>query len=163
MKRPPDCILMDINMPDMDGLAAQRLLRERLPGIPVIILTGYGSVPLAVKAMKEGVRDFIEKPIDDARLHAAIEDCLSSGRRERELAVQRRGLIERYETLTAREKGVFSLIAEGHTSASVAARLGISKKTVDHHRASIMAKLEATGLSQLIRYSLLIAQEGEKE
>jgi two-component system response regulator FixJ len=113
--------------------------------------------------MKEGVRDFIEKPIDDARLHAAIEDCLSSGQRERELAAQRRWLMERYETLTAREKGVFSLVAEGHTSASVAARLGISKKTVDHHRASIMVKFEATGLSQLIRYSLLIAQENRKE
>ncbi len=153
---PPDLILLDVNMPEMDGMSALRHIRAKMPDVPVIMVTGHGSVPLAVKALKEGAADFIEKPVDDVRLVSVIEDCLAARRESPAETAELQDIRKRFETLTPRELSVLRLVAEGHTSYSISANLGISKKTVDHHRANISAKLQATSVSQVIRYYLMM-------
>ena len=139
-----NCIVIDIDMPGIDGLEGQEHLRQRLPHVPVIVITGTATVDLAVRAMKAGAYDVIEKPVDDVRLHEAIEECLALHRSQDEAEHFQTDLRERYGTLTPRQRSVLRLVGQGHTSHSIAALLGISKKTVDHHRSSVLAKLGAT-------------------
>jgi two-component system response regulator FixJ len=153
----PDCILLDVRMPDIDGLTAQRQLAAAVPHVPIILITGHGDIAMAVKAMKAGARDFIEKPIDDELLEqsiaAAIQDRSKQESRIREVAA----LSERYSRLTEREKTVASLVAEGHSSAAIASILSISIRTVDHHRANILAKMQATSVPHLIKLILQVS------
>ena len=153
------CLVVDVNMPGIDGLEGQELLRQHLPHVPVIVITGAATVDLAVRAMKAGAHDFIEKPIDHARLHEAIEECLARHRSQEEAELFQSDLQKRYGVLTLRERSVLRLVAQGHTSHSIAAQLGISKKTVDHHRSSVLAKLGATSFGQLIRYSIILSDQ----
>jgi FixJ family two-component response regulator len=153
---PTDLVLLDVNMPGRDGMAALKIIKQKFPQLPVIMVTGYGSVALAVKALKDGAADFIEKPLNDEQLHDAIQHALGSTRPASAADEERSELRRRYEALTARERDVLRMVAEGHTSQSIAANLGIAKKTVDHHRSSIAAKMAATSVSQLIRSYLLL-------
>lgn len=150
----PDCIVMDVRMPDLDGLSAQMQMAEIAAVPPIILITGHGDVAMAVRAMKNGAYDFVEKPIDDEKLVSAIETAITEHRQDQGRLIDRQELLERYQTLTERETGVAKLVAEGHSSAAIAAILGISPRTVDHHRASILAKMRATSLSQLMRHLL---------
>ena len=153
-----NCMLIDGNLPGSDGLDGQELLRQRLPHVPVIVITAAATVDQAVRAMKAGAHDFIEKPIDDRRLHAAIEECLARHRNQEEAEYFQSDLRARYGALTPRERSVLRLVGEGQTSLAIAAMLGISKKTVDHHRSSVRAKLGATSVGQLIRYCIILSE-----
>jgi two-component system response regulator FixJ len=154
--RKPDCVLLDVRMPDLDGLAAQRILAETADSLPVIFITGHGDVAMAVKAMKNGAYDFVEKPLDDERLVATIRSAIA------ETASSGAGIMEtseiqrRFQSLTGREKDVAKLVVSGHSTAAIASILNISPRTVDHHRAKILAKMQATTLSQLMRRLLEI-------
>jgi two-component system response regulator FixJ len=150
------CVLFDVRMPGMNGLEAQRLLKTRAPWLPVIIITGHGDIDMAVGAMKEGAFDFIEKPIDDARLVSSIAAAVSLAREASADDKRRAEIRLKYDRLTNRERDVMRLVADGYSTLAIASMLAISVRTVDHHRASIYAKLEVTSLSQLIRLALEI-------
>lgn len=151
----PDCVVLDVRMPEIDGLSAQGLILERMPDLPVIMITGHGDVPVAVRAMKNGAVDFIEKPIDDEKLASAIRNAIFARGQKPKEDSEGRDLRQRYEQLTERERSVALLVLEGYTSSAISSMLGISSRTVDHHRASILAKMQATSVSQLIRILLV--------
>jgi two-component system response regulator FixJ len=153
------CVLFDVRMPDMDGLTAQRLLTEKAPGLPAIIITGHADVDMAVKAMKQGAFDFIEKPIDDAKLVSAVASAVDRAAEAKAVGEKRADVLQKFDRLTKRERDVLRLVAEGYSSLAIASLLSISIRTVDHHRASIHAKMEATSLSQLIKMALQIDEK----
>lgn len=154
-----DCLLLDVRMPDMDGLAALKLIQASAAPPPVIMITGHADVPMAVQAMKLGAADFIEKPIMDEQLVDSIRAVLDRVRPEPGDVALTRLIRERYATLTPRERDVAALVGEGYASAAIAATLDISVRTVDHHRASILAKMQATSLPQLLRFLLLAPRD----
>lgn len=151
MSDPPGCILLDIRMPGMSGLEVQKELNRRECRLPVIILTGHGDVQVAVRAMKAGAVDFVEKPFNNEllldRIQTAVsESAQADASRERRLAIR-----IRMEQLTLREREVLELIATGETNKGAARRLNISEKTVEVHRARVMEKMQAKSLASLVR------------
>ncbi len=145
------CVLADIRMPEMDGLALQREIKKRTPDMPVLIMTGHGDVPMAVQAMKEGALEFLEKPFDRAVILAALENAFA--RTKAPAAAAEPAKVVR-KPLTEREKDVFDLLVLGHQNKVVAHKLGISTRTVEVHRARIMDKLAAKSLADLVRISM---------
>lgn len=154
-----DCLLLDVRMPDLDGIAALKLIQSGDNPPSVIMITGHADVPMAVQAMKLGASDFIEKPIVDEQLVDSIRTVLERGKRDSGDLVLARVVRERYATLTRREQAVANLVGEGYASAAIAATLNISVRTVDHHRASILAKMQATSLPQLLKFLLLVPRD----
>ena len=145
------CILLDIRMPGMDGLEVQQALRDKGVTLPVIIMTGHGDVTLAVKAMKAGAIDFIEKPFEKATLLGAIEQGV---KRLREVETGRDLANEakvRLGALTPRERDVLGGLAQGLPNKTIAYDLGISPRTVEIHRANLMTKLQVRSLSEALR------------
>ncbi len=145
------CVLLDVRMPDMDGLAVQKELRSRGIDLPVIIMTGHGDVSVAVEAMKAGAVDFIEKPFEKAVLLAALDDGLGrielSGRRAERAKLA--GI--RLEALTPRERDVLRGLVDGLPNKTIGYDLGISSRTVEIHRAHLMTKLGVRSLSEALR------------
>lgn len=150
----PGCLLLDVCMPDMTGLELQEALRERQIQLPVIILTGHADVPTAVRAMKGGACDFVEKPFDSNELLRRIHECLNSEEKQRHKAEMRRQAVERVERLTPREREVMDGLVAGKRNKRIAEELFISFRTVELHRASIMEKLEANSLSDIVRTAM---------
>ena len=150
----PGCIITDVRMPGMDGLALQRRLKELKINLPMIIITGHGDVPLAVEAMKAGAIDFIEKPFDDELLLAALRIALDqfgkTGLREIEAAQ----IKTRLQSLSPREREVLDGLVAGHPNKTIAYDLGLSPRTVEVHRANVMIKMQAASLSELVRMAL---------
>jgi two-component system response regulator FixJ len=152
------CILLDIRMPGMDGLEVQQALRDQGVTLPVIIMTGHGDVSLAVRAMKAGAVDFIEKPFEKAGLLSALEAGrarLDRAERGRDLAGE---AAVRLQALTPRERDVLDGLARGLPNKSIAFDLGISPRTVEIHRANLMTKLGVRSLSEALRIAFA-AQE----
>jgi two-component system response regulator FixJ len=145
------CVLMDVRMPGMDGLELQRRLAEAGVRLPIIIMTAYGDVPAAVRALKAGAVDFIEKPFDDEVLLAAVHAALQRGAEDRRAEAERAKLIARLESLTPRERTVLDGLIVGHPNKTIAYDLGISPRTVEVHRARIMEKMGARSPSDLVR------------
>ncbi|KAB7741326.1 response regulator [Parvibaculum sedimenti] len=148
------CLVADVRMPDMDGLTLQEEIGRRGVTLPVIIVTGHADVPLAVRAMKAGALDFIEKPYDD-------ELMLSSVRRAREQSISQlaqssstREAEARVAALTPREREVLEHLVGGQPNKVIAHELGISPRTVEIHRAHLMEKMQARSLSDLVRVAL---------
>lgn len=147
----PACLLLDLRMPGMSGLELQALLKERGIAIPVIVLTGHGDVPVAVRAMKAGALDFIEKPASEEQLLAAIEQAAQVLSDRPPASLPPDEAARRLARLTARERQVLDHLVLGQTNKAIADELGISQRTVEIHRARIREKLEARGLADLIR------------
>jgi FixJ family two-component response regulator len=145
------CILLDIRMPDVDGIEVQKRLRRRNLRTPVIFITGHGDVPLAVRAMRGGAFDFVEKPVHDEELNAAIEAAIASVKQEAAEPDEDERYFARVARLTPREREVMDLVVEGHSSAAIGTILGVSHRTVDHHRARILEKMEVASIAGLIR------------
>jgi len=147
----PGCILLDVRMPEMDGLEVQRTLAERGVTMPVVVLTGHGDISIAVRAMKAGAVDFIEKPFEKATLLAAIEaafDRLGEARMQSARAADAAVLLA---SLTPRERDVLAGLAQGLPNKTIAYDLNISPRTVEVHRANLMTKLEVRSLSEALR------------
>lgn len=151
----PGCILTDVRMPDMNGLQMVRRLGEIGIRHPVIVMTGHADVPLAIEAVRAGVKDFIEKPFDDEALLASIQAVLAEG----EQAVQQEGetaeLRARMEILSPREKQVLDGLVAGQANKVIAYDLGLSPRTVEVYRANVMTKMQARSLSELVRMSMV--------
>ena len=142
------CVLADIRMPEMDGLALQREINRTIPGLSVVIMTGHGDVPMAVQAMKEGAVDFLEKPFDKASVVSALEKAFAKS------APAESSEANAHKPLTEREREVFDLLVEGHQNKVIAYKLGISTRTVEVHRGRIMQKLGAKSLADLVKHAL---------
>ena len=154
----PGCIVADVRMPGMDGIELVRELSRRKIALPVILISGHGDVPMAVAAIKAGAEDFIEKPVDDAHLLAAINRCLA---RAFDKLVREQSLEElrlRLERLTPRETEVMDLVVDGFTSQAIGLRLGISQRTVESYRAQIMEKMQAESVAVLVRQAIRLGR-----
>lgn len=152
----PGCLLLDIRMPKMSGLELQQILPQHHINIPVIIMTGYADVPTAIRAMKAGAYDFVEKPFDQEDLINRIRACIESAQVQRPRQNYNDD-IALLKTLTPREHEVLDLLVEGKINKSIAAELGISTRTVEAHRANLTEKLQAKSISDVIRIALLAA------
>jgi two-component system, LuxR family, response regulator FixJ len=150
------CLLLDIRMPQMTGLELQQQLNVRGWRIPVIFITGHGTVSLAIAAIKAGAFDFIEKPVREDALIESIERALRWNDRAYEERLERATLQQRVAALTPRERAVFELVATGEPNKVIARRLGISFRTVELHRAHIIEKLQTGSLSDMIRMGIII-------
>jgi two-component system response regulator FixJ len=152
------CVLLDVNMPGMSGFDVQARLAGS--GLPVIVITGHGDVPGAVKAMKAGAVDFVEKPYADTVLLDAIKRALiqrDATKRSQHIVSE---IKTRLDRLTPREREVFEQLVLGHPNKIIAHRLTISPRTVEIHRSRVMEKMQARHLSELVRMALAAGIEG---
>ena len=156
----PACLIADIRMPDMDGLELQEELNRRSAGLPVIVVTGHADVPLAVRAMKAGAVDLIEKPFDDTLLLASVKRALAQARSTREQSAGTEAAKTRIASLSARERQVLELLVAGQPNKIIAFELDISPRTVEIHRAHVMEKMEAKSLSDLVRAAIAAGISG---
>jgi two-component system response regulator FixJ len=152
---PAGCVVTDVRMPGVDGIAFLRHLKARGFDVPVIVMTGHADVPLAVAAMKEGAVDFVEKPFDDDRLLAAVRAALARQARSLEEHARVADAKARVAALSERESQVLRGLVEGKPNKVIAHDLGISPRTVEIYRANVMSKTGAGSLSELVRMALL--------
>ena len=159
----PSCLVLDVRLPGVSGLDFQHKLAEAGVQIPIIFITGYGDIPMSVKAMKSGAVEFLTKPFRDQDLLDAIQQALQQDRMNRQEQREASQLKGRYETLSAREREVMALVVSGLLNKQIAAELGTSEITVKIHRRQVMRKMEADSLADLVRFAeKLKLRPGEK-
>ena len=146
----PGCLLLDVRMPSMSGLELQDELLRREISIPIIFISGHAGIPDSAKAFRAGAVDFLEKPFDNEILLERIEEAIKKDIASREQRIEHRKIQNRLDHLTVREKEVLSLIVRGHSNKEMARILDISNRTVEAHRASIMEKMQAESLAELM-------------
>ena len=145
------CIVLDVRFPGRSGLDMQRDLATSNVQLPIIFITGYGDVPMTVRAMKAGAVEFLTKPFRDQDLLDAVGTALEEDRTRRAGEMRMAELRTRFDTLTARERQVMSLVVAGRLNKQVAGELGVSEMTVKMHRRQVMRKMQAAGVAQLVR------------
>ena len=150
------CIALDVRMPGMSGLELQEQLSKRGNHLPIIIITGHADVPMAIRAMKAGAADFIEKPYSDDLVLQSIRRALDTADRDRELQEEQQTLRQRMDGLSDRERQVLARVVDSKSNKTIAAELGVALKTVETHRSRIMVKMKAKSLSDLVRAVLLV-------
>jgi two-component system, LuxR family, response regulator FixJ len=148
------CVIVDLRMPGMSGLELQASLVKQAIDVPFIMITGYGDVSTAVKALKSGATDFIEKPIDTAVLLAAVQKAAETRRLSKQEQESASLANVKLAALTPREKDVLHHIVQGSQNKIIAHELGISARTVENHRARLMDKLQASSLAELVKLAL---------
>jgi two-component system response regulator FixJ len=148
------CIIADIRMPDLDGLQLQEELTRRGVTLPVIVITGFGDVPLAVRALKAGAVDFLEKPFDGDAILESVARALALSSQNRDQVSLTRLAAERVAALTGREREVLEHLVAGRSNKVIAYELDISPRTVEIHRAHLMDKMAAKSLSDLVRMAI---------
>lgn len=157
--REASCVVLDVRMPGLGGLEVQARMAELGMTAPVIFITGHGDVPMAVEAMRGGAVDFLQKPFDNQALLERVRQAMARGRDLRIEARQRGIAAARLATLSPREREVLDLLVAGRMNKAIAAELGISAKTVEDHRASIMRKMQVRSVAELVR----LAAEGRRK
>jgi FixJ family two-component response regulator len=157
----PGCLLLDLRMPGMSGLDLQAELASRQVYIPILIITGYAEVPLAIRAMKAGAFDFIEKPFSAQTLLDRIRAAVALDEVSRRRRATRQEVQERLDLLTRREREVLRGVVIGKGNKQIAALIRLSTKTVEVHRANVMKKLKADSLADLIRLWMLAAGDDD--
>lgn len=145
------CALVDLRMPDMDGMALQRALAESANPLPVVFLTGQGDIPASVDAMRQGAVDFLVKTAPKEAVIAAIERALAHDSQQRVARVHRQQLKSRFKRLTQREREVLSELTLGRPNKQIAAKLGIHERSVKRHRTNLMGKLEVNSVAELVQ------------
>lgn len=155
----PSCLVLDINLPDLNGLDLQSTIARDRPLMPIIFITGYGDVPRSVRAMKAGAVEFLTKPFDDEVLLTAIADALDCSRAGLDREGGLRELRAAYATLTPREQEVLAMVVAGRMNKVIASDLGISEITVKAHRGKVMRKMKARSLADLVKMSAQLASE----
>ena len=154
----PACIVADVRMPGTDGIELVRQLGSRSISLPVILISGHADIPMAVAAIKAGAEEFIEKPVDDTQLVAAINRGLARMHENLNSSRSQDELRERFARLTPRQTEIFQLVAEGLTSQNIAEKLGISVRTVESYRAEIMEKMQAQSVAVLVRQAIKLGR-----
>jgi two-component system, LuxR family, response regulator FixJ len=152
------CIVADVRMPGTDGIKLVRELARRNVALPVVLISGHADVPMAVAAIKSGAEDFIEKPVDDAQLVAAINRALARTFEQRDFHKLESALDARFARLTPRQAEIFDLVVEGFTSHAVSAKLKISVRTVESYRAEVMEKMQAESVAALVRQAIRLGR-----
>jgi len=155
----PGCLVLDIRMPNMSGMELHaRLLEKKIP-LPVLIITGHGDVPMAVRAMKNGAFEFLEKPFNDQALLERIQQAIELDARRRQSSQRHADVQRRRQTLTPRERQVLDLVVNGRLNKQIAVDLDLSEKTVETHRSNVMRKMGAATVVELVR--MVLGNEGE--
>jgi two-component system response regulator FixJ len=154
----PGCVVADVRMPGMDGITLVSEMARREIGIPIILISGHADVPMAVAGIKAGADDFIEKPIDDAKLVAAINRAMARVFASQDATKLHEELAQRFERLTPRQVEIFDFVAGGFTSQAIAARLDLSTRTVESYRAQIMEKMQAESVAVLVRQAIRLGR-----
>jgi FixJ family two-component response regulator len=147
----PACLVLDVRLPGRSGLDFQRELSAANIQVPIIFITGYGDIPMSVRAMKAGAVEFLTKPFRDQDLLDAVGVALEKDRTRRANEIRIAELRSRFTTLTARERQVLALVIAGRLNKQIAGELGVSEMTVKMHRRQVMRKMQAAGLAQLVR------------
>jgi FixJ family two-component response regulator len=147
----PGCLVLDVRLPGMSGLAFQEQLAKEGIGLPIIFISGHGDVPMTVRAMKAGAVEFLTKPFDDQVLLDAIHASIERDRGRRRDALQLAELQARYRALTERERQIFKLVIDGRLNKQIAAELGLAVVTVKVHRGQVMRKMVAKSVVDLAR------------
>jgi len=155
------CVLLDVRMPELDGLEVQRMLAERGVTMPVVIMTGHGDIAIAVRAMKAGAVDFLEKPFEKATLLGAVEAAFARLGAAGDAATRAADAEVILGALTPRERDVLDGLARGLPNKTIAYDLGISPRTVEVHRANLMAKLDVRSLSDALRIAFAAGMGAE--
>jgi FixJ family two-component response regulator len=150
----PGCLVLDVRMAHMGGLALEARLTEMGAEIPIVFISGHGDISMAVKAIKRGAVDFVPKPYQEQHLLDAINEALQRDALGRAPPLDASGLDERLQTLTPREREVLDLALKGHSSKVIAGELGISHRTVELHRSNLLEKLGVASVSELLRLKL---------
>lgn len=156
----PGCLLLDVRLPGMSGLEFQSQLTAFGIEIPVIFMTGYGDIPMSVQAMKAGAVDFLQKPFRDQDLLDAVNAAIEKDISRRQAQASNQLLLQRFEGLTERERQVMHLVTTGLLNKQVAFELGLSEITIKLHRASVMRKMDASSLADLVKMSEKLAGAG---
>jgi two-component system, LuxR family, response regulator FixJ len=156
------CIVLDVRMPGMSGLELQEQLSKRGVNLPIIMVTGYGDVPMAVRAMKGGALDFIEKPFNDQDLLDRVRKAMDLDVRKRQEQAEVADVASRLAMLTRREREVMELVAAGLPNKEIGERLNLSKKTVEVHRYHLMRKLGVSSVADLVRMAMVVRDEGRE-
>ena len=159
----PGCVVVDMRMPGMSGLDIQRELASRDWFIPIIFVTGFASASLAVRAMKAGAFDFLEKPVDDQTLLDSIRAAIAEDARIRKRQLRTVEIRIRLARLTPREREVLELVVVGQANKAVAKKLAVSEKTVEIHRSHVMKKLQAETIAELVRMVMAVEAQDMKE
>lgn len=149
----PACLILDVRMPGMDGFDLRSKLLESNTHIPTIIITGHADVPMAVRAMRSGVVDFVEKPFRGPQLLERIHQAIDLDRRQRRHAEDNSEQASRLAALTPREREILTQVVAGKSNKMIAADLGISQRTVEVHRARVMRKMRVDSLAELVRFA----------
>ncbi len=149
------CVITDLRMPEMNGIDLLKALRQRCPEVPVIVITGHGDIAVAVEAMKIGAMDFLEKPFGDEALCSAVSRALDLREDADRSDTERSEIADRLQRLSPRERDVLVGLVAGKQNKVIAADLDISPRTVEVYRANLMTKMQANGLSQLVRMALI--------
>ena len=150
----PGCVVADVRMPGMSGLELQEHLNAKRVTLPVVVMTGHGDIAMAVRAMKSGAADFLEKPFNNQVFLDSVQRALRQPATKATAESDAASLRKRLDALTEREREVMLLIVEGRANKVIASRLGLSVRTVESHRAKIMEKAEARSLAELVRMAI---------
>jgi FixJ family two-component response regulator len=152
----PACLLLDVKMPKSSGLDLQDEMGTRGISIPIIFITGHGTVPMSVRAMKAGAADFLEKPFDRRALLAAIEKAVEKDRKARQEQGAADEIARRIASLTPRERQVLAHVVTGKLNKQIAVDLGVAEKTIKVHRGRVMEKMQASSIAELVRLTSMV-------
>lgn len=155
----PGCLVLDVRLPGVSGLELQERLVHAGITLPVIVMTGHGDIQMAVRAMRAGALDFVEKPFHDQALLDRVHEGIQRSQQLQDVSGERAELQRRYASLTEREKQVMGQVVEGRPNKLIADELGLSTRTVETHRAHIIEKMGATSLSHLVRMAVAVAPD----
>ena len=150
----PGCLIADVRMPGMSGLELQEEMARRSIDLPVIIITGYGDVEMAVNAMKAGAADFIEKPYKEQELLDRVHKAISQNAEKRQESNEEQKARDGLAQLTSRERQVLDFVVDGEPNKRIAHNLGLSEKTIEFHRSNIMKKMQSKSLAELVRKTM---------